>query len=279
MHCDGILQFSSNEILSAISPSRKPFQEAYAELLESIDDAHLRTSKSATTNTSRELAVLLLLATLSDTITLYRSLESSAENISIPDTRSHQHNPFVPFTAYAELEQMRIQLNLALDRWHSIYLPHLTPEILALYQYCRLFLSHPSLLHMKRIASDRIANPKQPFSMATLQDMLPSDFSISTAWSILEYAAKIPRKSRNCSVIWMPVVVFHAALIVWARIYVSQSSGDNEGASGSALTLAVFKGELETMKWPCCADMASFIDRLIAIETACQRQGVDSVRS
>ncbi len=244
--------------------------------MEGIDDALPRPSTSATRIASRELAVLLLLAILSDTITLYRSLRSSAKDANVHKTSVLQHNPFVPFTAHAEIERLQDRLDMALSRWHSIYLPHLDPETLVLYQYCRLLLSCPSILSMKRIASDHIASPTQLYSKAMMEDMSINDCSISTAWSILDSAAGIPRRSTSLCAIWMPIVIFHAALTVWARISISHHLDASGGAVGSARTLVAFKAELERMSWPCCVDMVSFLEQLVSIEIADQRRGLES---
>ena len=56
--------------------------------------------------------------------------------------------------------------------------------------------------------------------------------------------------------------MFYASLVVWSMIILE---GDTRGR-GSLKVLAVFKMELEGMKWPCCPVMADILDSLMKCE-------------
>jgi len=47
--------------------------------------------------------------------------------------------------------------------------------------------------------------------------------------------------------VWVPIAVFHASLVVWSMINLDR---ETRGRS-SIKVMAVFKMELEGMKWPC----------------------------
>jgi hypothetical protein len=82
--------------------------------------------------------------------------------------------------------------------------------------------------------------------------------ALKNAWLIIE-----ARNSGNeAAPVWVPIAVFHAGLVVWSMIIL-----DGETRSrGSLKVLAVFKMELEGMKWPCCRVMADVLGSLMKVE-------------
>lgn len=79
--------------------------------------------------------------------------------------------------------------------------------------------------------------------------------ALKHAWLVIESCT---RGSGETSV-WLPITVFYASLVVWSMIILD---GETRGR-GSLKVLAVFKMELERMKWPCCPVMADVLDSLM----------------
>lgn len=212
--------------------------------------------------TAPDDALLLLVAILSDMLFIRRSLKRIVDVDLYRDTRppGRISNPFVPLTPQTELDGMHSALGCALDRWHDRFQSCVPPEIMAFYHYCRLFLSCAELLDLPRIAGYK---PLSTPSTAIQQHIIVPDQVIRMAWLILDNAAervKSPASDTMCPV-WLPIMVFHAGLVVWAH----QRFSDHQGAGniGSARVLVAFKVELESMPWSCCPGMAATLDELM----------------
>lgn len=257
------LNFSPNEILLTMPSSDLAFQDVYRNLLQESggnDKLLLFTMGSNT----REQAIILLLAILSDSMTIRRSLGSAANVISPVQMGAYRHNPFVPYTAHTELERMQGQLLTALDRWYAKFQGSVGPEIIALYHYSKLYLSCPAISVFPQLAQHQHSgfSPSQVDAPDASSEVNISDQSVSHAWSVLDIAATSPKCEETLCPAWMPIVVFHAALVVWASI--SYNKGCGRDKSGSKRALLAFKVELDSMPWPCCADMATFLQKLMS---------------
>ncbi len=259
LHTNLSLNFSPNELLSRAPSSTLGFQDIYRSLLqESNSDTQSVMMKM--TN-CREQAVLLLLAILADTITIRRSL-GSALNLANSNVQNnlYKHNPFVPLSARTELERMERQMSTALDRWYIKFESSMAPDIMSLYHYSRLYLSCPVIPTLTRLARYEPSFPNT--SLSDIPEISISARSVSHAWALLDVAARSPASEEVSCPAWMPIVVFHAALVVWAKTRVC--IGAERDQSGSVRALLAFKVELEAMPWPCCVDMAATLQRLMS---------------
>lgn len=288
LHTNRQLQVSTSEILSAMPSSPRPFQDAYRELV--TPSGHLDTPTSTArqplltsvndAGTSRDDAFFLLLALLSDLITLRRSLGNDS-NIINPAPLSIAHlNPLSLFSAHSEHDRIQGQIEQALDRWHATFATYVSPDIFALYHFCRLYLTCPALplIHKAstHVDTDDCRNAVL-HGMPAKMDI--SDMAINHAWAVLDSAAACPMSSDKrsqsqapsslplslCSA-WMPVVVFQSALIVWAKIVRRRRETRDSQEHTSIRALVAFQVEIGTMQWPCCTSMVATLQRLMSAE-------------
>ena len=265
LHSNLPLNFASNELFSTMPSSTLPFQDVYRNLLEE-SKGDTQTLPTTIGSGSREQATLLLLAILSSLITIRRSLGSSANVIGAAQSSAYRHDPFAPLSAHTELERMQGQLSIALDRWHKRFGASAGPEIMALYRYCGLYLSCATIQDLPRLARyqtgpDHLAGQSDTLSAPEDMSNIPDD-SVNRAWALLDVAAACTKSEQHLCPVWMPVVVFHAALVVWAKTCIR--TGDTGNANGSVRSLLAFKVELEAMPWPCCTPMAATLQTLMA---------------
>jgi hypothetical protein len=255
IHSNLSLNFSSGEVLTNLPGSTVSFKQAYKEMLQEtdVDDSSWLKSNSIP---SRDLVFLMLLAILSDSITLNRSLGSEANLINPASLKFYKQNPYAPFAAHSEMEQTQDRLSKALDRWHARFGTSVAAETIAFYLYCKLYQSCHELQKLVLLS-------KLDASAFSSAQVSISDESVTHAWAILDASAACPKTSGSLTAAWMPIVVFHAALIVWGHTNRDKTES-RRGGHGSLRALLVFKLELEAMKWPCCVDMAATIQRLIS---------------
>lgn len=236
------------------------FQDIYRSL---FDETHTKASLPDDMM-SPDDAFLILLAIISDILCIHRSLyrilslSESQQNTSV-----HLPNPFVPLTPAAELTRMTKALSLALNVWSDRFHGLMVPEIMAFYHYCRLHLACPQILELPFLAG--YTDPAPNFDH---QPIVITDEAVRNAWLVLDHSADAlsTRTPDTLCPVWLPVVVFHAALVVWAQQSLSEL-GQN-GISGSVRVLLAFKFELERMSWPCSKSMAATLERLIHSRTA-----------
>lgn len=187
-----------------------------------------------------EDSILLLVALLSDAIYLHRSLARLAD-------RPKQGNPFVPLSPFSEHERMYDILSRAFNRWHTTF--SAPQSVMALYHYSRLYLSFPevtTLAHHAGYPSGRVSDLKTTVPEQTLKH----------AWAILDTAAASDNKGGKICPVWLPVTIFHAGLVVWAKLH-------SDEAYGSPRIMLSFVVELQKMRWPCCSKMASTLQALM----------------
>ena len=229
------------------------FQDIYRTFVASKGDSALPLDLVSPND-----AFVLLLAILSDCLCLQQSLGQIAPNAPTA-VKKNTRNPFSLLSPYAELARMRNALSSALDRWHSVFSVAMKPEILALFHYCRLYLSCFQLLDLPRLAGYKLVSPGRS---STRGPSITIE-SVSQAWLVLDNAAARYQASSSQSLCpaWLPIIVFHAGLVLWAR---QKYGNDNENhAYGSTKILLLFRMELEQMTWPCCKGMAATLDRLM----------------
>lgn len=237
--------------------SMHEFQDIYDGLLhEPVDDnSHLIIPTEVA---SQDDAVLLLMAIISDAIYLRRSLE----RLLATGGESHQRNPFVPLTPHTELQRMQNLLLTGLDRWYSKFHSLTTPEVMSFYQYCRLYICCPDLPALSRLSGylGSSTDWRRPSHLGPELGVKISDQAVQQAWQVLDSAASRTKMPARACPVWLPIVVFHAGLVIWANL----ASPSNNDRYGSKRALLAFEVELQEMPWPCCKEMAATLARLMA---------------
>ena len=263
LHSDLSLNFSSRELWTRMPSPPHEFREVYSALLQEPSSNTVQ-PRISTETTSQDDIVLLLIAILSDSICLGRSLGRLVEVESCTNVDMRKHNPFVPLSPHTELDRMQNRLSTALDRWHTRFHNSISPEVLALYHYCTLYLCCAEFPILPGLAGYQ--TPTSPPSHSSrpipTNDIRMSDQSVRQAWLVLDNVASRSRSSNGLCPVWLPIVVFHGALVIWANISFGRA-GDSD-KYGSTRALLAFKVELEEMPWPCCVEMAATLGRLIS---------------
>ena len=230
------------------------FQDIYRTFLESKDNFSLPSDLVSPND-----AFVLLMAILSDCLCLQQSL---GQMISYGHgmARSNMRNPFSPLSPTTELARMRNALSTALGRWYFVFGAGMKPEISALFHYCKLYLSCFQLLDLPRLVGYKLVSPRS----SVVAGPPINNESVSQAWLILDHAAarrRAPSSTQYLCPAWLPVVVFHASLVLWVRQKYGQ--GDEHHGYGSSKILIPFRMELEQMTWPCCKEMVATLDKLM----------------
>ncbi|KAB5576325.1 hypothetical protein GE09DRAFT_1185078 [Coniochaeta sp. 2T2.1] len=260
LHSDHTLNVSSTEVQGDLPSTTTPFHHVYRDLLQDHVNGRQPLLFTLDGESSRDQALLLLLAILTDSITARRSLDSPSNAVNPAHPVAYKLNPFILYSDQAELARIQAQLSLALDRWDVKFGALVSPDIKALALYCRLYLSCPVLSTLHRAVLDNHAI--SPNLSGPSFNISVSDESVNYAWAILDTAAGGLPQSSLCPA-WMPICVFHAALVVWANIR-SDKGGGAGARHGSIRALLAFKVELEGMQWPCCGNMAAALQDLMS---------------
>ncbi len=195
--------------------------------------------------TSCDNAFLLLMAILSDLLCMRQSLGriiSLAESTNKP---THRHNPFVPLSPHTELDRIQNLLSSALDRWYNTFHTSTSLEVMAFYHYCKLCLDCDHLLELPHMVAYKPLSP----ASSSENGMIISAKSMRHAWLVPDNAAARSKVSSldSLSPVWLPIIVFHASLVVWATHSLSNLH-ESDGYSNAKVLLA-FKIELNTIPW------------------------------
>ncbi|PHH92713.1 hypothetical protein CDD83_5736 [Cordyceps sp. RAO-2017] len=261
--------FSTTELVIMMPSSADSFPATYKRLLQ--EPAGTLPADIS----SRGDAILLLSAVLCDTLFVRRSYSTLLHQPARGDVEgsaAQQPFPFNPYAALSPESEMRRQyaaLQGALDRWSQNFGQCVEKDILALFYFCRLFVSCPELTELPR----RVGYALEPTdgdwgvrAAARSSDMIPievSEEAASAAWSVLHYinvTAEGPKRSQQ---VWMPIALFCSALVIWQSLLCRSGSG---GRRGTLKVLNAFIRELEQLPWPCCGKMSRALERIIADE-------------
>ncbi|KAL6241048.1 hypothetical protein RBB50_011951 [Rhinocladiella similis] len=258
-HDLAVTGFSSRELWTKMPCSNYEFQEQYQNLMrDSQSSWHLPSDMSASND-----GFLLLMAIMSDLVYIQRALgpfaSSSHRSPSAGQIIPTKH--FIPLSPQSEINKMHDTLSRALDKWIRHFQSHVSSDIMAFYFYIRLHLCCQRILDLPRMAGYGLTVDAP---RATTHPPDVSDQAAGLAWQVLDSA--VARNATSASEalcpIWLPIVVFHASLVVWAH----QKSHDAlDGRTySSRRVLTAFKVELEAMPWPCCPTMVATLERLMA---------------
>lgn len=248
--------------LADINGETVHFQNLYSSLLHEQDVYHSVHWLSGD-------PLLLLVAILSDAICIQRSLLPYSTkiprvpSIAVPsyDDKLSGQDPHPALSPISEYQRMSECLNNSLDRWHERFASDEGRPYLALFYFCRLYVDSPQLSQLPGLVEyppnqvDSIQPPKR-----SLHEMHISGKAVDYAWAILDHVGSREGGRENICPIWDPLIVFLAALVVWAK---TQQHIEQGGGGGRMKQLLVFKLELDQMPWPCSAEMASTLDRIL----------------
>lgn len=254
-HDLAVTSFSPRELWTKMPCSNYEFQEQYQNLLHnSQSSSHLPTDLTAEYD-----GFLLLMAIMSDILYVQRSLGPHAKSRHIPCAtgRIEPLKHSVPLSPHSEVQQMFEMLSAALGTWVDHFQPHVSSNVMAFYFYGRLHLSCRKILDLPSAAGYNSTTVPQ---QATAVISTVSDHDISLAWKILDSVDTRSSSAALCP-IWLPIVIFHASLVVWAH---QESLRIRKDASYSSRKMLIaFKIELESMPWPCCPEMVVTLERLM----------------
>lgn len=256
---------TSAELNSVVNPDGEPFnfQDLYQSLLhEGLVGHYLQWLDGN--------PLLLLVAILSETICMQRALSFHLPRDqraphptmhSFANTASFQESPNPALSPESEYSRMSECINNFLDRWQEKFASKEGRRYLALYYFCRLCVECPHVSHLPGLAGYPPSRTGSipPYTMS-LNEISISDRAVDFAWATVEHIGFSEEDRGSIRPIWEPLIVFLAALVVWAK---KQRSTRSSGGDYRRKELLVYKLELEKMAWPCCKEMASSIDRVL----------------
>lgn len=170
-------------------------------------------------------------------------------------------NPWPPLSLQTEFCRLSADMSTALSKWHHLFKDVVTRDVLALYYFAELQLLCPDLGCLFHLAGyemsfgfvgDQSGGVKNNFDI--------SDKASDLAWLILEHAGNNSSSPQQRLSIWLPVVLFSSALVVWYKI---QGPEGNKYKYGTLSVLTAFKHEISILPWPCCEAMTQTLGRLM----------------
>jgi len=265
--------YSTNELFIRMPASNHQFRTIYNSLVHGRKvplDVH-----------RREDALLLLTAILNDIIHIHcsflslqspdivsgQSINGYRQDAVNPSVDRHLinkdkklENPWAPLTAGSEFCRLRVDLLAGLSRWEDHFQQHVGSDILVLYYFCRLQLHCPEIWEIPHLARYEMATTNaNDQAKSTTQFEIP-DKAMDLSWQILDHCVKGSKSPGRTMAVWLPIVVFLSALVVWHKLR-RQSTKDMK--YGTLKVLSMFKNELAKLPWPCCAEMTRTLDRLM----------------
>lgn len=255
IHYGQALGLAAPEILCKVKPSR--------EIARTSNNQHQ--SQSDPENTLIELIGILsqihTVAIVFDP--LFRVGSGRSEN-----STKWKIYDCIPFSGMTELAEMTRKLRKNLEHWQNTYLGTATTHVRILWHFCRMYLAVPSLQVLIELSkypcrassvSSSVFNttPDTTLSIATIASHLRhGKEALEHAWKILQLSTGC--KSSIATSVWMPLVLFTAALTVWANISIEEDSN----AFASLQMLQLFSAEITKFEFSCSTEMSAVLKRL-----------------
>ena len=255
VHCGGAACISTKELFLRMPSSPYNFHQIYSWLVSGARNLPHDMKAEAD-------SLLLLTGICADIIYIHHSFP----NLAMSGERHGQQsssNPYAPLSPASEVLRNHFILNAALTRWQEHFGEFASKDILTMFYFCRLVLASPDILKLPQVT----AYPPSPIQTSTLPEVAQettleiSDEAVNFAWLILDNSNARPDISGTNVSIWLPVVLFLAALAIWYRL--QQQNRSSNLKTGSMRVLNMFKGELRHLPWPCCAEMCFTLDKLM----------------
>lgn len=246
VHCNTVINHSVSELWIKMPSSVHSFRIIYNLL------AHGNALPPDVK--SPEDGLLLLTALLSDIIYIQRC-HMSLSPLSTPKDEN-LCNPYAPLSAKSEFLRQSADMMVALSRWENTFHDNVENDILALYYFTRLHLTCPALWELPSMAGYGSIGSHQIES----REMEVSDKAMDLAWLVLDHCDKSSKSARPNLSIWLPIVLFISALVVWQRL---RSRAPTDLKYGTLKVLSMFEQEIARLPWPCCREMSKTLDRLM----------------
>ena len=218
--------------------------------------------------------MLLLTAILSDVVAVRRSLVLGRQTGALHEL-SHEETPRLPtrsdhppdpvLSSASESERMIESLSESLDKWYLMFASG-SRQHLSLFYFCKLYLACPEIDWLPNAAGYPPGKSQQYEAISMpLHGISISGAAVDYSWEILEHNDTTDTTVQTYCPIWRPLVVFLAALVIWAKI----QQDSRQGRIGGRLKqLRAFRLELDQMSWPCCHEMSFVLDRLMDPQVA-----------
>lgn len=253
---------SVGELFIKMPSSDHPFRTIYNSL------THGYALPSDVQNT--EDAVFLLTSILNDVIYMQQCHlsmprpPSNQENDTYDLSRSSDlplRNPWPPLSLQTEFCRLSADMSTALSKWYHLFKDIATRDVLALYHFVDLQLLCPDLGCLFHLAGYEMSFGLIGDQASGISNNLDiSDRALDLAWLILENAGSNSSSPQQRLSIWIPIVLFSSALVVWYKIQGPDGSRYKYGTLG---VLTAFKHEIASLPWPCCEAMVQTIGRLM----------------
>jgi hypothetical protein len=262
VHYNTSTQYSSSELFITMPASNHNFHGVYTKLV--VEEHPLPPDM-----TEHEDAVLILSALLSDIIAIHKVF--SGFDVELSEVLSSQSamsgttlqilSPFVPLSPFSENQRMLSQISKSLDLWGERFKPIVSEDILSLFYFCNMCLSFPKVLLLSRLSGyePAVANSSGSYSELGLGGVVIPEAAVRCAWLILDHVNVERLPDRAACPVWLPVVTYITALVVWANL----KSSVSRSSYGTLKALGMFKAELQQMPWPCCTEMVKNLDELM----------------
>lgn len=256
--------YSTAELYIKMPSSDHQFRDMYHALLYG--------SKPLPEDTkNREDALLLLTALLNDIVYTQTCLfntpllsENRDDTTGLgTDDNTLSQNPFSPLSSQTEFSRLNAALQSSLDRWDHHFQPHVGREIMALYYFSKLQLICPDIWQLPRLAGygpNSDSNGRSSSRHVGSHGPRIPDKALHLAWLVLDTCDTGTEGSETSLAIWLPVVLFLCALVVWQKL---RHRSPTDLKYGSFKVLGMFRDEIDQLPWPCCVEMATVLNRIM----------------
>lgn len=214
---------------------------------------------------TEEDALLLLITLWCDLIHLHRLSATVLKSVTYEPQRNqiflHHVDPFAPLSPASELARTRQKLQHALLTWYDIFATSVSEDVKALYYYIKMIATSPRIMSFPSLAGYKPASrsPAQSLDEASVRLPFVSDETCDLAMLVFAHTSVHSGVSTIRVHIWLPVIVFHAALAVYGHARSHQSSKNSQSRG-----LSSFITVLNDLPWPCCTEMVTTLQGLAA---------------
>lgn len=261
VHFNRAPNYSMSELFIKMPSSDHPFRMVYNSLIHGyILPSDIK---------SNEDALILLIAMLNDIVYMQQchlsmphppSYKEGGANGFAADYFRPLRNPWSPLSLQSEFCRLGADFLAALSRWHAHFEDQVRTDILALYHFSELQLLCPDLGRLY----DLVGYPREPDlvnpGVNINKNLDISDKALDLAWLVLEYSDTTSAPIQQRVSVWLPVIVFASALVVWYKL---QCLAGDSRRYGSLSILITFRNQLTKLSWPCCRAMTRTLDRLM----------------
>ena len=178
------------------------------------------------------------------------------------DSNDQFRSPYVPFSTDTQLAKMKAKISDNLKYWKETFLDANTRDLAVIYHFCEMYLAFPSLQTLVSLSgyaprsSVRAAFETSGKVSRVASDAARGGTALQHAWEILDNVSACTKSAET--LIWTPVVLFCASLVVWAHI----SMNDDGALHGCLRVMGLFQSELARLNVLCCREMSLVLDQL-----------------